>query len=172
LKDNLAKAQNRMKKYADSHRTERSFEIGDMVFLRLQPYRQISVGGKRSQKLSPLFYGPYRILQKIGSVAYKLELPTEARIHPVFHVSQLKKKLGKLIQVQNQMPSHNIEVIKEPEVILERRMVNRLGKAVSEVLVKWKQLPVDDASWENYWELVKKFPAFDLEARSNLRGEQ
>ena len=172
LKDNLVKAQDRMKKLADSHRTERSFEIGDLVFLRLQPYRQVSVGGKRSQKLSPLFYGPYRIIQKMGSVAYKLDLPAEARIHPVFHVSQLKKKLGITIQVQNQLPSHNIEVIKEPEAILERRMVNRLGKAVTEVLVKWKQLPIDDASWENYWGLVKRFPTFDLESRSTLRKEQ
>ena len=87
LKDNLVRAQDRMKKWADLHRTERSFEVGDMVFLRLQPYRQISVGGRRSHKLSPLFYGPYKVLQKIGSVAYKLELPDEAKIHPVFHIS-------------------------------------------------------------------------------------
>ena len=171
LKDNLIRAQDRMKKWADLHRTERSFEVGDMVFLRLQPYRQISVGGRRSQKLSPLFYGPYKILQKIGPVAYRLELPDEAKIHPVFHISQLKRKLGNTIQVQNQLPSHTVEVIKEPEAILKRRMVNRLGKAVTEVLVKWKQLSVEDATWENYWELVKKFPVFDLEARSISRDE-
>ena len=94
-----------------------------MVFLRLQPYRQISVGGKRSHKLSPLFYGSYKILQKIGPVAYKLELPVEAKIHPVFHISQLKRKLGHTIQVQNQLPSHAVEVIREPESILKRRMV-------------------------------------------------
>ena len=50
-------------------------------------------------------------------------------------------------------------------------MVNRAGKAVTEVLVKWKQLPMEDATWENYWELVKKFPVFDLEARSISRDE-
>ena len=172
LKDNLSKAQDRMKKWADLHRTERTFEVGDLVFLRLQPYRQISVSGRRSQKLSPLFYGPYKIIQKIGSVAYKLELPEEAKIHPVFHVSQLKRKLGSTIQVQTQLPSHNVEVIKEPEAIIERRMVSQLGKAVTEVLVKWKQLPITDASWESYWGLVKKFPTFDLEARSNSREGQ
>ena len=84
----------------------------------------------------------------------------------------MKRKLGNTIQVQNQMPSHNVEVIKEPEAILERRMVSRLGKAVTEVLVKWKQLPISDASWESYWGLVKKFPTFDLEARSISREEQ
>ena len=171
LKDNLILAQERMKKWSDLHRTERSFEVGDMVFLRLQPYRQISVGGRRSHKLSPLFYGPYKILQKIGPVAYKLELPDEAKIHPVFHISQLKRKLGHTIQVHNQLPSHIVEVIKEPDTILERRMVNRFGKATTEVLVKWKQLPLEDATWENYWELIKRFPVFDLETRSISRGE-
>jgi len=171
LKDNLIHAQNRMKKWADLHRTERSFEVGDWVFLRLQPYRQISVGGRRTHKLSPLFYGPYKILEKIGPVAYKLELPEEAKIHPVFHISQLKKKLGENIQVHNQVPAHVVEVIKEPDIILDRRMVKRFGKATTEVLVKWKQLPLEEATWENYWELIKKFPVFDLETRSISRGE-
>ena len=171
LKDNLVHAQDRMKKWADLHRTERSFAVGDWVFLRLQPYRQISVGGRRSHKLSPLFYGPYKILQKIGPVAYKLDLPEEAKIHPVFHISQLKRKLGHNIQVHNQVPSHVVEVIKEPDSILDRRMVKRFGKATSEVLIKWKQLPLEEATWENYWELIKKFPAFDLGTRSISRGE-
>ena len=171
LKNNLVYAQDRMKKMADLHRSERSFEVGEWVFLRLQPYRQVSVGGKRSHKLSPLFYGPYKILERIGSVAYKLELPEGAKIHPVFHISQLKRKLGEAIQVQNQVPAHAVEVIKEPELILDRRMVKRLGKATTEVLIKWKQLPEDEATWENYWELIKRFPDFDLEARSISRGE-
>ena len=66
LKDNLVKAQDRMKKYADKDRTERVFDVGDWVFLRFQPYRQFSVGGRRPQKLSPLFFGPYKVLQWIG----------------------------------------------------------------------------------------------------------
>jgi len=87
LRDNLVKAQERMKMIADKGRTERQFLVGDMAYLRLQPYRQIFVcvwGGGRSQKLSPLFFGPYKVLQKVGTVAYKLELPAGAKIHPVF----------------------------------------------------------------------------------------
>ena len=138
--------------------------------MRLQPYRQISVGGRRPEKLSPLFYGPYRALQRVGTVAYKLELPEEAKLHPVFHVSQLKKKLGEAAQVQHQVPSHYVEQILVPELMLERRMMNMKGKAVTEVMIKWKNLSVEEASWERYWELVKRFPNFDLEARSNLGG--
>jgi len=58
----------------------------------------------------------------------------------------------------------------ELEFILERRMVNREGKAVIEVLVKWKHLPIEEASWEGYWVLLRKFSGFDLETRSSLRG--
>lgn len=97
LKENLTKAQSRMKTYADKLRTERSFDVGEWVYLRLQPYRQKSIAMRRNLKLAPRFYGPYQIIQKLGSVAYKLDLPSTSRIHPVFHVSCLKKKLGQQI---------------------------------------------------------------------------
>ena len=94
LKENLQQAQNRMKHYANKLRTEREFAVGDWVYLRLQPYRQSSLALQRSMKLSPRFYGPFQVLSRVGKVAYELKLPNSANIHPVFHVSLLKKKLG------------------------------------------------------------------------------
>ena len=75
LKDNLTMEHNCMKQQEDQHCTERSFEVGDWVFSRLQPYKQMSLKqAKKDNKLSPKYYVPYKVLQKIGTMTYKLEL--------------------------------------------------------------------------------------------------
>lgn len=90
LKDNLIQSQNRIKKYADKQRSEREFEIGDLVYLRMQPYRVTAFGLRHSLKLTTKYYGSFIVMQKIGKAAYKLQLPEGEGIHLVFHVSQLK----------------------------------------------------------------------------------
>jgi hypothetical protein len=106
IKDTLQKAQARIKNQADKHRTEREFEIGNMVYLKLQPYRNTSLSAHRSLKLHSKFYGPFRVLDRIGKTAYKLLLPEGCQLHNVFHVSQLKKHLGpKAVPVPN---SHSL----------------------------------------------------------------
>ena len=96
LRSNLQQAQQQMKRYANLRRSEREFEVGQMVYLRLQPYRYPSVVIRRSLKLYPRFYGPFQIICKVGKVAYELDLPRIAQIHQVLHVSQLKLKLGSM----------------------------------------------------------------------------
>ena len=77
----------------------------------------------KDNKLSPKYYGPYKVLQKIGTMAYKLELPTSSRVHPVFHVSCLKKVIGDKFPVQIIFPELYEEgkTILEPEAITETR---------------------------------------------------
>lgn len=79
-----------MKRLADKKRRKISFNVGDWVLVKLQPYRQHSLPLRKNQKLGMRYFGPFEISQRIGSVAYKLILPEHTRIHSVFHVSLLK----------------------------------------------------------------------------------
>ena len=94
-----------MKIYANRLRIERSFVEGDWVFLRLQPYRQKTVAMRSNLKHSPRFYGPLQVIKKIGEVAYKLDLPVDAKIHLVFYVSCLKKLGSHCVTSTNSTPS-------------------------------------------------------------------
>jgi hypothetical protein len=83
-----------MKAIADQRRTPHTFAVGDLVFVKLRPYRQVSVVGRRIHKLSKRYYGPFKLIKAIWEVAFQLELPNTSKIHPVFHVSQLKSCFG------------------------------------------------------------------------------
>ncbi|KAG8640611.1 hypothetical protein MANES_13G068132v8 [Manihot esculenta] len=75
--------------YDHSHRPL-EFNIGDMVLLRLQPYRQSTLASRKNQKLAAKYFGPFEVLERVGSMAYKLKLPVESKLYPVFYVSTLK----------------------------------------------------------------------------------
>ena len=125
LKENLTMPQNRMKQQADQHRRERSFEVGDWVFLILQPYKKMSLEqAKKDNKLSPKYYGPHKVLQNIGTMEYKWELLASSRVHPFFHVSCLNKVIGDKIPVQTIFPELDEEgkIILEPEAITDTRI--------------------------------------------------
>ena len=158
----LTRAVHRMKQHADRKRTDRQFQVGDMVYLKLQPYRQKSVVNRLCLKLSAKFFGPYKVLERIGSVAYKLDLPAGSRIHPVFHISQLKQHVGHL-NVQSQLPYLDLDgvLVKEPVQILDRRMKRGGNVAVSEVLVRWHNTFPEDATWENWTAFHRDYPDFN-----------
>lgn len=105
IKQHLCCAKLQMKSQADKLRSERSFEEGDLVFVKLQPYVQSSLAARANKKLAFKFFGPYKVLSRIGSVAYKLDLPSSSSIHPVFHVSQLKKAVTGEVEVTPVIPS-------------------------------------------------------------------
>ncbi|XP_074305777.1 uncharacterized protein LOC141640998 [Silene latifolia] len=87
-------AQDRQKSYADARRSDISFQVGEKVLLRVSPMKGVMRFGKRG-KLNQKFIGPYEILDTVGEVAYRLALPpTLARVHNVFHVSQLRRYLS------------------------------------------------------------------------------
>ncbi|OMO73222.1 hypothetical protein COLO4_27208 [Corchorus olitorius] len=153
-----------MKNQADKHQSDKEFAVGDMVFLRLQPYRQPLLADRQNQKLSPRYYGPYRVLERVGKVAYKLALPTTSQIHHVFHVSQLKLKLGNKHCLGSQLLVHSASMGLEPLAILDRRTVKRQNRAVTQLLVHWKGSFPEDSTWEFAYDLQKKYPHFDNSA--------
>jgi hypothetical protein len=87
----------------------------------------------------------------IGTMAYKLELPASPRVHPVFHVSCLKKVIGDKILVQTIFPELNKEgkIILEPEAIIDTRIHQLRNRSISEYLIKWRKLPTEDPTWED-----------------------
>ncbi|KAG2323181.1 hypothetical protein Bca52824_016394 [Brassica carinata] len=143
MKFHLLRAQNRMKQHADSHRNIRSKED---IYLISSP---------------PRFYGPYEIQDRVGSLAYKLRLPPGAAIHNVLHVSQLKL-CPNPTNTPSVLPQYlrDVGTAKEPEKILEKKMVNRRNRAVTKVLVQWKGYSPEQATWEFYQDFVAKHPDF------------
>jgi hypothetical protein len=75
LKDHLQREKNQQKVQEDKHRVDRTFEVGNLVYLRLQPYRQASIKRSGVEKLQPCFFGPYKVNRKIRVINYELELP-------------------------------------------------------------------------------------------------
>lgn len=162
IKDNLLKAQARIKLQADKHRSEREFVEGDMVYLKIQPYRHTSLSTHKSVKLHSKFYGPYRVLERIGKTAYKLLLPEGCQLHNVFHVSQLKKHIGSQV-----IPSPDLPLVDDkgytkvaPSAILQRRMIPRNNEPVVQWFIHWINLPESEASWEDAEFICKVFPSF------------
>jgi hypothetical protein len=146
IHQHLLRGQDRMKKQADKKRSERQFQVGDMVFLKLQPYVQSSLAPRTNQKLAYKFVGPFKVLDHIGAVAYNLQLPKSSSIHPIFHVSLLKVAPPAHSQVSPSLPDsadHN--------QVLDRVLQKRL-------LVKWSNMSEELATWENLDDLKRRFP--------------
>ena len=107
IRKNLQISQSRQKSYADIRRRDLTFEIGDFVYLKVSPVRGMR-RFKVKGKLAPHYIGPFKILQRMGEVAYQLELPPQlAEVHNMFHVSQLKKCLR---VPEEQIPMEELDV--------------------------------------------------------------
>jgi hypothetical protein len=155
IKQHLARAQERMKKQTDKHRTEREFQVGDVVYLKLQPCIQSSVARRANQKLAFRFFGPFKIIEKIGVVAYKLLLPKSSTIHHVFHVSQLKKAVPSNVQETSSVTE--LDARKQVSLVVLQKRLDSTGKVV-EILVHWSGFPKTLATWENYDDIKRRFP--------------
>jgi hypothetical protein len=121
-------------------------------------------------KLVARYYGPFPIIDKIATVAYKLKLPEGSRVHPVFHVSLLKKAVGNYHE--DELPELMEEPIEmcEPEVVLAARKIKHQQEEVKQVLIHWKGKSVEEATWEDEMMIRSQYPKFVLEDKDNLEG--
>jgi hypothetical protein len=148
LHQQLLRVQQKMKSAADKKRSFLEFAVDDLVFLKLQPYIQNSVAINSNQKLAYKYYGPYRVLARVGKVAYRLDLPDTSRIHPVIHVSQLKRAIGPGDQVQSTLPVSN-PGLQVPFKILQSRVCRKGCSSISQVLIQWSGMTEDSVTWED-----------------------
>ena len=117
IRQSLKRASDRQKSYADLHRSSRTFQIGDKVFLRVKPKRSSLKMGK-CRKLSFRYYGPFEVLRRMGDQSYKLALPPQLHVHDVFHVSLLKKYVpnpGHILDLDDNVLVNQEEFWMEPE---------------------------------------------------------
>ena len=130
------------------------------MFLKLQPYRQVSVGPTAS-KLNTKYFGPFEITAKVGTVAYRLKLPPDSQIHDVFHVSQLKKCLR---VPEEQIPLEELAVKEDltyeeyPVRILETAERVTRSRVIKMCKVQWNRYTEDEATWEREEDLRKTYP--------------
>ncbi|GKB12707.1 putative reverse transcriptase domain-containing protein [Tanacetum coccineum] len=161
IKNCLLTACSRQKSYADVRRKPMEFSVGDMVMLKVSPWKCVICFGKRG-RLSPRYIGSFKIIERIGLVAYKLELPEKLRgIHNTFHVSNLKRSLADknlIIPLEEIQLDDKLHFIEESVEIMDRE-VNRLKKSrIPIVKVCWNSRRGPEFTWEREDFFRSKYP--------------
>ncbi|GJX68536.1 putative reverse transcriptase domain-containing protein [Tanacetum coccineum] len=173
IKNRLLAARSRQKSYADVRRKPLEFEVGDKVMLKVSPWKGVVRFGKRG-KLSPRYIGPFKILSRVGLVAYKLELPRELqRIRNTFHVSNLKKCLSDedlIIPLDEVRIDEKLHFIEEPIEIMDREVKQLKQSRIPIVKVRWNSSRGPEYTWEREDQMWKKYPhLFDFNKKRATR---
>ncbi|GJX06970.1 putative reverse transcriptase domain-containing protein [Tanacetum coccineum] len=149
IKQRIQAARDRQKSYADLKRKPMEFQVGDKVMLKVSPWKGVVRFGKRG-KLNPRYVGPFKVLEKIGSVAYKLELPQElSRVHNTFHVSNLKKCYSDeplAVPLEGLHIDDKLQFVEEPVEIMEREIKRLKRSRIPLVKVNEARDPVMSSS--------------------------
>ncbi|EOY08667.1 Retrotransposon protein, Ty3-gypsy subclass, putative [Theobroma cacao] len=166
IRQRMLTAQSRHKSYADNRRRDLEFQVGDHVFLKVSPTKGVMRFGKKG-KLSPRYIGPFEILDKVGTVAYRLALPPDlSNIHPVFHVSMLRKynpDPSHVIRYETIQLQDDLTYEEQPVAILDRQVKKLRSKDVASVKVLWRNHTSEEVTWEAEDEMRTKHPhLFDM----------
>ncbi|GJV54905.1 putative reverse transcriptase domain-containing protein [Tanacetum coccineum] len=161
IKNRLLTAQSRQKSYADVRRKPMEFQVGDMVMLKVLPWKGVIRFGKRG-KLSPRYIGPFKIIERIGPVAYKLELPDKLRgIHNTFHVSNLKKCMADenlVVPLEEIHLDDKLHFIEEPVEIMDREVKKLKQSRIPIVKVRSNSRRGPEYTWEREDFFKRNYP--------------
>ncbi|GKA01853.1 hypothetical protein Tco_0674518 [Tanacetum coccineum] len=137
------------------------FQVGDKVMLKVSPWKGVVHFGKRG-KLNPRYVRPFKVLKKVGAVAYKLELPQElSRVHNTFHVSNLKKCYFDnplVVPLEGLQVDDKLHFDEEPVEIIDREVKQLRRSRVSIVKVRWNSKRGPEFTWEREDQFRKKYP--------------
>ncbi|GJS55603.1 hypothetical protein Tco_0628965 [Tanacetum coccineum] len=149
------------KSYANRKRKPMEYEVGDRVMLKVSPWKGVVRFGKRG-KLNPRYVRPFKVLAKVGKVAYRLELPQElSRVHHTFHVSNLKKCYADepLVMPLEGIPvDDKLQFVEEPVEILEREIKRLKRSRIPLVKVRWNSRRGPEFTWECKDSFKRKYP--------------
>ncbi|GJQ89104.1 putative reverse transcriptase domain-containing protein [Tanacetum coccineum] len=161
IKQRIQTARDRQKSYADLKRKPMEFQVGDKVMLKVSPWKGVVRFGKRG-KLNPRYVGPFKVLKKVGSVAYKLELPQElSRVHNTFHVSNLKKCYSDdplVVPLEGLQVDDKLHFVEEPVEVMDREVKQLRRSRVPIVKVRWNSRRGPEFTWEREDQFRKKYP--------------
>ncbi|GJV74996.1 putative reverse transcriptase domain-containing protein [Tanacetum coccineum] len=161
IKQRMQAARDRQKSYADLKRKPMEFQVGDKVMLKVSPWKGVVRFGKRG-KLNPRYVGPFKVLEKVGEVAYKLELPEElSRVHNTFHVSNLKKCYVDeplAVPLDGLHFDDKLQFVEEPIEIINREVKRLKQSCISLVKVRWDSRRGPEFTWEREDQFRKKYP--------------
>ncbi|GJV86180.1 putative reverse transcriptase domain-containing protein [Tanacetum coccineum] len=154
-------ARDRQKSYADLKRKPMEFQVGDRVMLKVSPWKGVVRFGKRG-KLNPRYVGPLKVLEKVGAVAYKLEIPQElSRVQNTFHVSNLKKCYAKetlVIPLDGLHINDKLHFVEEPVKIMDRKVKRLKQSRIPIIKVRWNSRRGPEFTWEREDQFRKKYP--------------
>ncbi|GJS95691.1 putative reverse transcriptase domain-containing protein [Tanacetum coccineum] len=161
IKQRMQAARDRQKSYADLKRKLMEFQVGDKVMLKVLPWKGVVCFGKRG-KLNPRYVGPFKVLGKVGEVAYKLKLPEElSRVHNIFHVSNLKKCYAEELLVVSLDGLHfddKLQFVEEPVEIMDREVKRLKQSRIPLIKVRWNSKRGPEFTWEREDQFKKKYP--------------
>ncbi|GJV70069.1 putative reverse transcriptase domain-containing protein [Tanacetum coccineum] len=161
IKQRMQAARDRQKSYADLKRKPMEFQVGDKVMLKVSPWKGVVRFGKRG-KLNPRYVGPFKVIERVGEVAYKLELPEElSRVHNTFHVSNLKKCHADeplAVPLDGLNLDDKLHFVEEPVEIVGREVKRLKRSQIPLVKVRWNSKRGPEFTWEREDQFKKKYP--------------